>query len=212
MKEYKGIDLLDKILEFIEMTPNAELWTLKALEGNQPRLLRLKQINSLISAFFQANTPTSFMERAKKLFSDDKKETIHTILSGEFLKTQNIVDFSELIELIKTTVKSHEKSEERDVHIGHLVMPFQQLIKYKKELRRLLTFNSGWLEAGSITSRFSIYLTNSISSNLTGKYSELDRALELFINPRNLSFTEHELIAKFSFPTDNLSEIDMDNW
>jgi hypothetical protein len=214
MKEYKGIDLLDKILEFVEMTPDPKLWTLNALLGNEPRLVRLKQINSLISAFFQVNTTTNFLEKAKKIFSGEKNETIHTILSGDFLKEQNIGDFSELIEFMKTKVKSEEEfeREERELHIRHLIMPFKQLITYKKELGRLLMFNSGWLEAGLITARFSIYLTNSISSNLKGKYSDLDKALELFINPKKLSFAEDELIAKFNFPTDNLEEIDKDNW
>jgi hypothetical protein len=91
-------------------------------------------------------------------------------------------------------------------------MPFQQLITYKKELRRLLEFNSGWVEASSMTSRFSIYLTNSITNNLKDKYSELDKALELFVNPRKLSFTEEELITRYNFPTDNLNEVDMENW
>jgi hypothetical protein len=214
MREYKGIDLLDKIFEFDEMTPDTKLWTLDALQGNQPRLIRLKQINSLINAFFQTRTPTNFIEKAKKIFSTDKSETIHTILSGDFLKEKSISDFSELVKYMETTVKAHEKfeDEKREITVGHLIMPFQQLVKYKKEVRRLLTFNSGWLEASSMTSRFSIYLTNSISSNLTGKYSELDKALELFINPKQLSFTEDQLIAKFNFPTDNLKEIDMDNW
>ena len=214
IKTYKGIDLLDKIFEFCEMTPDTKLWTINALQGNQPRQIRLKQINALINAFFPENTATNLIERTKKLFSDSKNDTIHTILSGDYLNKQNINDFSELVDLIKSTVRTKEnfESEEREIHIGHLIMPYQQLIKYKKELRRLLTFNSGWLEASSMTSRFSIYLTNSISNNLTDKYSDLDKALELFINPKNLSFTEAELIAKHHFPTDDLHEIDVDNW
>ncbi|MGZ3834290.1 MAG: hypothetical protein ACXVB0_12255, partial [Mucilaginibacter sp.] len=80
----------------------------------------------------------------------------------------------------------------------------------KRQIRNLLTFNSGWLEASSTTSLFSIFLTNSISNNLIGKYDELDKALELFINPKSLIFTEEELIAKFNFPTEDLSSIDAD--
>lgn len=213
-KTYKGIDLLEMIFEFCEMTPDSKLWTENALQKNQPRLIRLKQIGSLINAFFYDNTTANFIEKAKKIFSNNKNETIHTILSGDFLKKQDIRDFSELIELMKVIVKANEKleREEREIHIGNLIMPYQQLINYKKELRRLLTYNSGWLEASSMTSKFSIYLTNSISNNLIDKYSELDRALELFVNPKKLSFTEEELIAKYSFPKDNLHEIDMENW
>jgi hypothetical protein len=54
-------------------------------------------------------------------------------------------------------------------------------------------------------------LTNSISSNLKDKYNDLDRTLELFINPKELLFTEKELVEKFNFPTEDLHQIDMDN-
>jgi hypothetical protein len=213
-KTYKGIDLLEMIFEFSEMTPDSKLWTENSLQNNKSRLIRLKQINSLIYAFFDSNITTNFIQKAKKIFSENKEDTIHTILSGDFLKKQDISDFSELIELMNAVVKTNEKFErkEKEVHIEHLIMPYQQLINYKRTLRSLLTFNSGWLEASSITSLFSIYLTNSISNNLIDKYSELDKTLELFVNPKKLSFTEEELIAKYKFPKDNLHEIDMENW
>ena len=122
IKTYKGIDLLDKIFEFCEMTPDTKLWTINALQGDQPRQIRLKQINALINAFFPENTATNLIERTKKLFSDSKNDTIHTILSGDYLNKQNINDFSELVDLIKSTVRTKEnfESEEREIHIGHL--------------------------------------------------------------------------------------------
>jgi hypothetical protein len=211
---FKGIDLLEKIFEFREMTPDSKMWTISALQGNQPRQIRLKKINSLISAFFQEATNDNFLEKAKQLFTQTNSESIHTILSGEFLKGKKINEYLELIELIKTTVNRYEKleNEEREIHILKLVMPYQQLIKYKQELRKLLTFNSGWYEASSVTSRFSIYLTNSISQNLKDKYSELDNALELFINPKHLSFSEEELISKYNFPKESINDVDMENW
>ena len=213
-KIYRGIDLLDMIFEFVEMTPNSDLWTLNAQKGNQPRLIRLKQINSLLSAFFQTNKPNGFLDKAKQLFLDNKNETIQTILSGDFLNRQNITEFTEIIKFIRLIVNEKENSEieDREIHIMELKMTFQQLIKYKEQLRKLLTFNSGWLEASSITSRFSIYLTDSISKNLRDKYSELDKALEILINPKNFTFTESELIDNYNFPKDDLNEIDMENW
>lgn len=213
-KIYKGIDFLDKILDFVEMTPNSNLWTLSAQKGNQPRVIRLKQINSLINAFFQTNKPNGFIDKAMQLFSENKNETIQTLLSGDFLIRQNIIEFSELIKFITTLVNEKEKSDrdEKEIHIRQLTMLYQQLIEYRKHIRKLLTFNSGWLEVSSVTSRFSIYLTDSISYNLKDKCTNLDKALELFINPKNLSFTEKELIEKYNFPKEDLHEIDMDNW
>jgi hypothetical protein len=75
-----------------------------------------------------------------------------------------------------------------------------------------MDFNSGWLEAGSTFSMFHIMLTDSISSHLKGTYAELDQTIELFINPKNLVFTEKELIDTFQYPTDDLHQIDMDNY
>ena len=212
-KTYKGIDLLDKIFEFTEMTPNANQWTVSALKTNLPRQIRLKQIHSLIKAFFPPNLPNNFIDKTKQLFSDTKIETIQTILFGEFLLRKNTEEFTELLKfIVKTVEEENFKRDERKILNRDLIMPYQQLLKYKRQLRNLITFNSGWQEGSSITSRFSIYLTNSISMNLVDKYSELDKALELFINPKNLSFTEKELIEKYNFPKDNLYEIDMDNW
>lgn len=193
-KIYKGIDLLDKILEFSKMTPDTKLWSINSLQDNQPRLIRLKQINSLLSAFFQV--------------IDEKPETIHTILSGEFLEKQDVNNFTELIELMKATVNSNIK---RDVYISDLIMVYQQLINFKKALLRVLTFNSSWIEASSMPLLFSIYLINTISNNLTDKYSELDRVIELFINPKKLSFKEDELIAIYGFPIEDLNEVDIEN-
>jgi hypothetical protein len=50
-KTYKGIDLLEKILEFKEMTPNENDWNYKSLDYNEPRLIRLQQIHALLKAF-----------------------------------------------------------------------------------------------------------------------------------------------------------------
>jgi hypothetical protein len=107
--------------------------------------------------------------------------------------------------------KGGDISDERQMHVMRLVMPYQTLVRYKRQLVELFKFNSGWIEASSYSSRFSIYLTDSITQNLEGKLSVLDRALELFINPKELAFTEEELVVKYKFPTENLREIDIDN-
>jgi hypothetical protein len=79
-------------------------------------------------------------------------------------------------------------------------------------LREIIGFNSGWLETSATFSLFHIFLTNAISSNLNNKYSDLDHVLELFINPSGKYFSENELIEKFGFPTDDLYQIEMDNY
>lgn len=211
-KIYRGVDLLDIILELEVLTPNPSSWTLSAQKDNPPRLIRLKQIQSLISAFFPTSIGNGFIDKAKQLLSGDKSEIIQTVISGDFLLKQNITEFTELIKFMRAIVNKKENcvKEEREISIGELIMSYQELIKYKKQINKLLTFNSGWIETISTPIRFSIYLTGSISNELKDKYSELDKALDLFVNPKNLSFTENELIDKYNFPKDDLYDIDLE--
>jgi hypothetical protein len=213
-KNYKGLDLLEKIFEFTAMIPDANQWNVTSLKSNPSRQIRLRQIQSLINAFFGQETKANFIDKTIALFQGDKNSfTISSILSGDFIKNRSVEEYAELIELMKDIVirKGGDISDERQMHVMRLVMPYQTLVRYKRQLVELFKFNSGWIEASSYSSRFSIYLTDSITQNLEGKLSVLDRALELFINPKELAFTEEELVVKYKFPTENLREIDIDN-
>ena len=158
---YKGIDLLDRIFEFIAMTPNSANWNLNALKSNPPRYIRLQRIESLIKAFFEPEQTSSLLEKATALFTVKKGVTIQNILSGDFIKERTNSEYTELINYIKNIVKEKEGviDQDREVHVMELIMPYQHLMRYKRQLTELLSFNSGWLESGSVTSRFSIYLT-----------------------------------------------------
>ena len=211
-KKYTGIDLLDAVFEFVGLTPAPAQWNARALQSNPPRLIRFKQIESLLSAFFEEKSSLTLMDKAKQFLSPPKKQGIQSVLSGDFLKDRSIDDYGELIQLIQKVVKEKDGPLDKisAIQIPHLLMPYQQLIKYKQQLRDLLRFNAGWLEVSSASSWFSICVTDSISSHLKGQYGDLDLALELFINPRKLSFTEATLKEHYKFPLDNLSDIDMD--
>jgi len=212
-KTYKGLDLLDKIFEFTAMTPEVNQWNVSSLEGNPPRQIRLKQINSLMKVFLGQKSHKNLFEKTKALISGaTNTTTVQSVLSGDFIKNRQIEDYAELVSLMTQIVTERQGGISKDqcMHVMKLIMPYQNLVRYKRKLVELLTFNSGWLEASSITSWFSIYLTDSVTSNLQGKYTVLDWALELFINPQGLVFTEEELITKFNFPTENLRDIDMD--
>jgi len=209
---YSGINLLDKIFEFTEMTPNSVEWNLKSLQANPPRQIRLQQIESLLTAFCTINANENLLSKAKSMFFGNHKITITAFLSGDFIKTRSIDEYSELIQFVKDFVKTKvgDAGRKREIRIEELVFIFPILIDFKKQIRSMLTFNSGWLEASSDISLFSIYLTNSIAENLTGKYNELDYVIERFINPQGLIFTEEEMIDKYNFPKEDLNEVDMD--
>ena len=209
---YSGINLLDKILEFTEMSPNSAEWNLKSLKANPPRQIRLRQIESLLAAFCAINTNENLLSKAKSIFFDNQKITITSFLHGDFIKTRSIDEYSEIIQFIKDFVKTRlgDADRKREIRIEELAFIFPVLIDFKKQIRSMLTFNSGWLEASSDVSLFSIYLTNSIAEKLVGKYGELDYVIERFINSKGLIFTEEEMIDKYNFPKEDLNEIDSD--
>lgn len=193
---YTAIDLLEKIIEFTEMTPDKEAWNYEALQTNPPRYIRLQRIEALMKAFF----------------ADDPKEiTIQSFLSGEFIKDRDIEQYENTIEYIKESLVKYQSSfSTREVRLSELAFVFHILVDYKRLVRKLVTFNSRWIEANGPVSQFSIYLTESISENLRGKYNDLDTTLELFSNPKLCNFTIEELIEKYGYPTDDLHSIDIE--
>ncbi|WP_445452932.1 hypothetical protein [Flavobacterium sp. 25HG05S-40] len=207
-KSYNGIDLLEKILEFIEMVPDYKQTTLNSINENKPRLIRLKRIESLVSAFFPENQSESLKSKLKEMFSS-KKIDLDFILSGDFIEKRDVQEYLELINQVKYEIQNFGSDE---IDIADLKNVFIAFVEYKKCIRKILGFNSGWLSVSRKTSMFTIRVTDSISSNLAGKYDKIDEALEILINPKRKSFTEIELISKFNFPKENLEEIDSDNW
>lgn len=207
-KTYKGIDLIEKIIEFTAMTPDSATWTYNSLKENEPRLIRLKQIDSLISAFIPEIKNTNLTEKLTGLLSS-KKTKLMKVVNGEFIENRSLDAYIAFTNLIK---QEAESSTLNKIDITDIKNTFILLMSYKKNLRQLINFNNDWLEVSRITSLFSIKLTNKISSNLLGQYDELDKVLELIINPKNLSFSETELISNYNFPKDDLDEIDLDNW
>jgi len=211
-KVYSAIDLLDKILDFTSMTPNSKEWNLRSLKSNPPRHIRLRQIDALLHAFCPSQVNQNIISKTRSIFDDHQKKSIEAFLRGDFIKTRSVTEYTGLFQFIKDFAKNKNGiiDQERQVRLEELVFIFPKLIDFKSQIRSLLTFNSGWLEASSPTSLFSIYITNSISHNLVGKYDELDDVIEQFINPQGFTFTEKELIDKYNFPTENLNDVDMD--
>jgi hypothetical protein len=205
-KTYKGIDLLEKILEFVEMTPNPNDWNLAKLSSNPPRKIRFRQIESLITAFFRSDENQNIFYKILSSFDNKKNTNIQSILSGEFIKLKTIDNYKTTIEFIKNQINN--LNTEKEITVEELVFIYSRLTEYKKKLRALVTFNSNWLMVGSIPASFTIHITDSISNNLTNKYKDLDKALELIINPNELIFTKEQLIRRFNYPIDNLVDVD----
>ena len=208
----KAIDLLNKVLEFIEMTPNSKEWVLTALLKNPPRYIRLQQIESLTKAFLSNDKKQGLSGKSNIHFDNECKLSVQSFLCGDFIKKWVIKDYKCMIQLIEDSVKiiTDRDSKHNEIRLEELVFLYSRLVEYKRMLRKITKFNSSIMEGGSLVTIFSINFTNSISSDIAGKQNEIDHVLELLMNPTGLAFTEEELTSKFNYPTDDLDEVDMD--
>jgi hypothetical protein len=208
-KQYTAVDLIEKIIEFTKMTPNPKLWKEGILQESPPRYVRLRQINALANALFNKK-PNNFLGKAKSLLMLNRTPDIKALLSGSFIKSRNIRDYESIIALIKTTVQDKEGQlgETGEINHKHLIDAYQRLMRYKKQLIDLLHFNDGESTSCPIGLRFTVYVTNEVSSAFEGKYTRLDEALGLLIDPNSLTFTEEELQVDYNYPKEDIQEVD----
>lgn len=205
-KTITAVDLVDKILEFKSLVPETKEWNLPSLRYNPPRHIRLRQIASLLNAFFEKEP---FLEL---IYKDHYDSILESFLEGKFIVHRYLEDYDEAKQFILDVVEVNKKYilENTKFRLDDIETIFPLLIDYKQRLRALFTFNDRWLEAYGIASNFSILLSNSITQNLDGKLDDLDKAFELIINPKRLRFNQKLLIAKYNYPTENLHDVDMD--
>ena len=200
MKHYSTIDLLEKVFEFIAMTPEEKDWDIKKLQSNKPRQVRLQQIEALLFAF---GLHEDNVEKGIFASKPSVGKALYSLLYGDFINTLK----EHQIEQIDDYVPYFD----RKISGGELQFIYQYMIKYRKQVYTMLRFNSGWLEAGGKMAQYAIRLTSTITDNLNGKTEELDKLLDLIINPNQVSFTEQELIERFQYPDVDLIDIDLDN-
>ena len=198
---YTSLDLLEKVFEFSNMTPDRSEWSLDQQKDNIPRLIRLKQINSLLLAFLGIEALTN-----------KNQKNIEHFLSGEFILKRKIADYRQLIAKMEKTISqsSFKSARKQEISLSNLKTNFTDLVEYRFKLNRLLNHNSGLMEI-SYPYCFSYLVTDSISNSISPVGPEIDGLLAIFIDPQKRSYSEKELISSFDFPTENLSDID-DDW
>lgn len=205
-KNYTAIDLLEKVFEFVAMTPDENDWDIKKLTSNRPRQVRLQQIESLLIAF------KLLEQEAKGMFYNKPSvgKAIRSLMYGDFIE-----DFKDdQITTIDAYVNQHidDSFFDRNLSSSELRFIYQYLISYRKQVNILQRFNSGWMEAGGKIAFYAIGLTNDVTKNLEGKTETLDALIALIINPNKYTFTEQELIEKYTYPAVDLLDIDLDEW
>lgn len=198
--QYTAADLLEKIIEFTNMTPNPKDWSFEVQMKNDPRFIRLQQIRSLFWAF----TPELY-------FLEEMQESIENFYSGEFISNRKIENYHKLVEKIDKTISKSTfcGAPKKKIVSYDLQNNYRDLLNYYLKLNRLVNHNKGIMEI-SYPYFFPYIVTNSISDSISLKAGKLKTILALFIDPNKRRITEDELIKNFDYPTEDLFEIDMD--
>ena len=88
---------------------------------------------------------------------------------------------------------------------------YEYFINFSETVRNTLNFNSGWIETGTINSRYVIHKTSQLLKTIdVNKLKEIEELIALIIDPENQSFTKGELIRNYDFPDVDLQKIDLE--
>lgn len=203
----KGIDLIEKIIEFIEMIPDKELWNYKSLENNESALLRLKQIDILIGAF----------GLRKKNAVISLRDEIAQALNGNFYENLDWEISNQTTEFVHQFIldKMLDKEYIEPLRRHEILFIFPKMLNYKIQITKLLKFNSGWLECSPRfnLAHFHINMVDEINAKFADKYQILDDIIELIVNPKNQTFIEADLVEQFNYVSDDeIQKSDFENW
>lgn len=198
---YSIKDFLKMFQEFKAMVPDTAEWQLNRLKWNEPRYYRLKQLQSLMLAF---NLGTD-------LLSD--------VQNRGFLKHRSAEDLAPIINDLQKYIDQSPREQKRqssapaDPRPEEFVMLIQSFFRFSEEMRRLIGFNSDWIETGSVTSRYSIYKTTEVLKSIDLKgLEEIEALLFKILNPQERIFSKSELVEQYNFPDVDLETIDSDNF
>ncbi|MBD8083243.1 hypothetical protein [Chryseobacterium caseinilyticum] len=203
----KGIDLIEKIIEFIEMIPDKELWNYKSLENNESALLRLKQIDILIGAFG--------LRKQNAVIS--LRDEIAQVLNGNFYENLDWEISNQTTEFVHQFIldKMLDKEYIEPLRRHEILFIFPKMLNYKIQITKLLKFNSGWLECSPRfnLAYFHINMVDEINAKFADKYQILDDIIELIVNPKNQTFIEADLVEQFNYVSDDeIQKSDFENW
>lgn len=197
--DYAAQELLHKILEFLRMTPERAEWSFEVQRENPPRLVRLRQIDALFSAFGCAGAGLS-----------DVGARIEAFSAGRFVPQRRLEDYAGLLAEIEATIgRSKRPPAKCPIRLDDLRVQFADLLQLRLKLDAVVEHHAGLLEVG-YSHYYSFVVTNGVSGLLSERIEELDRVLTRFIDPAGRSFSEEDLRARFGFPSENLNDIDFD--
>ena len=134
-----------------------------------------------------------------------------------FVERRNPQELTQLNEAVATYASKRNSDEQQFAQQGNQVKSYQlrmlvhQLLGFSETMRQALYFNSGVMEAGSVSFRFIIQQTQSVLEDIDlSKLKRIESLLCCILDPQSQSFSRQELIDQYGFPNVNLRDIDME--
>ena len=196
---FSASHFLHKYLEFKAMAPDQTKWTAANLKKNPPRYYRFLELEALLQAF------------------DIGEDLIKDFTQLGFVERRNPQELTQLNEAVATYASKRDSDEQQFTQQGNQVKSYQlrmlvhQLLGFFETMRQALHFNSGVMEAGSVSFRFIIQQTQSVLEDIDlSKLKRIESLLCCIIDPKSRSFSRQELIDQYGFPDVNLRDIDME--
>ncbi len=183
--------LLTKFLELYTLSDNIIKWSVDNFANNPPRLYRLQAIDALMKAL-QINC--SYQE----------------FQHGEFLMKLDNLEQSELIIKIKenypTLFPSNNIVEEEQIDFQFI---FEVLFSYRMQLQKLTSLRDSVLEYSEYN-RYPVLIIDTINNKLQADNEAIVNILAYLINPKEIHFSNQELVEKYNYPVGDLDELDSD--
>lgn len=198
--KHTALHLLEKVIEFTNMTSDPVEWSYEEQKGNPPRFIRLKQIHSLMDAFIPELMP-----------SKDIRQSIENFFVGNFLTSRPSIDYSGLTSKIDKAIENSRFSgaQKKKLDVFDLRSNYCNLMDYYLKMKNLINHNNGMMEI-SYPYLFSYIVTDAVSEAMKSKVDIISKLLVEFMDPKNSIYTDEEMVSRFNYPEVDLLEMDVE--
>lgn len=196
---HSALYLLDRIIEYVNMTNDEVEWTFEGQKGNPPRFARLQQIQSLMEAFVP-----------ELMASENIRKSIGNFFAGSFITLRTEEEYSNMLSLMYRTIEGSRFSDakKKKLDVYDLQSSYCDLMDYYLKLKNLLNQNHSDLEV-SYPNIFCYLVTDAISESIHSEAESISSLLGEFIDPGNHAYTEDELVKQFNYPSIDLLDMEL---
>lgn len=193
---YDAGALIEMYIEMIGAYPDTKDWIPERFRGDRSTDYEFQQMTALCKAL-GLGSAQSFAKH-------------------EFLKNRSRDDLRPLEEDLLAYIQEYEHGGKYDLEreVSRMTgMALSKFLRLLQEIRALQKFNSGWLMAGFVSSRYIITKTESVIGTINNeKVQEIKDLLSKIIDPQQRKFSQSQLIRDYGFPDVDLRAIQMDEW